>query len=73
MSVVTRRADAVDALEHAMQGVQTDDRDDVGVFGRNPGLMSTTSETRVCVGDDTKVEPEVTVVRLRLPHRHRPR
>jgi hypothetical protein len=71
MSVVKRRRDAIDALEHAMQGVQTSEsrriesrRDDAGIIGKR-------SEVRIAIPDDTPVEHEVTVVMPRLPRRER--
>ncbi len=73
MSVVRRRKDAIDALEHAMRGVQTTEppaiesrSDETGVIGKRSGV-------RIDARDDTPVEHEVTVVMRRLPRRRRTR
>ena len=71
MSVIKRRKDAVDALEHAMQGVQTYDPERIESRDWDPGLIGKRSAARVQIIDDTPVEHEVTVV---MPERsHRPR
>ena len=72
MSVVKRRRDAVDALEHAMQGVQTYDPHRIESRDWDPGLIGKRSAARVQVLDDTPVEREVTVV-MRRPPRERMR
>ena len=73
MSVVRRRKDAVEALEHAMQGVQTYDPHGVESRGWDPGLIGKRSAARVRIVDDTPVEHEVTVVMPPLPrHERRP-
>jgi len=73
MSVVRRRKDAVEALEHAMQGVQTYDPQRIESREWDPGLISKRSAARVRIVDDTPVEHEVTVVMPRLPRRDRTR
>jgi hypothetical protein len=62
MSVIKRRKDAVDALEHAMQGVQTYDPERIESRDWDPGLIGKRSAARVHIVDDTPVEHEVTVV-----------
>ncbi len=70
MSVVRRRRrDAVDALEHAMQGVQTYDPHHIESRDWDPGLIGKRSAARVRMLDDIPVEHEVTVVMGRTPHR----
>jgi hypothetical protein len=71
MSLVRRRKDAVDALEHAMQGVQTYDPHRVVDRDADPGLIARQSAARVRLGDDTPMEHEVTVVMPPLPRRKR--
>ena len=73
MSVVRRRKDAVDALEHAMQGVQTVDPHRIESRDWDPGLIGKRSAARVEVLGDTPMEHEVTVVMRRLPRRERVR
>jgi hypothetical protein len=73
MSVVRRRKDAVDALEHAMQGVQTYDPHRIESRDWDPGLIAKRSAARVRIADDTPVEHEVTVVMPALPRRDRTR
>jgi hypothetical protein len=67
MSVVRRRKDAVEALEHAMQGVQTYDPHRVESRDWDPGLIGKRSAAQVEILDDTPVEYEVTVVMRQLP------
>jgi hypothetical protein len=71
MSVVRRRRDAVDALEHAMQGIQTTEKRPIERSGQDPGIIGKRSSVRVDIRDDTPVEHEVTVVMPRLPRRER--
>jgi len=71
MSVLRRKKDAVDALEHAMQGVQTVDPHRIESRDWDPGLIGKRSAARVEVLGDTPVEHEVTVVMPRLPRRER--
>ena len=71
MSIVRRRKDAVDVLEHALQGVQTYDPQCIDRTGRDPGLIGKRSAARVQLADDTPVEHEVTVVMRRRSHRER--
>jgi hypothetical protein len=72
MSVVRRRKEAVDALEHAMQGVQTYDPHRVVNRDADPGLIAARSAARPRIAaDDTPVEHEVTVVMRPLPRRKR--
>jgi hypothetical protein len=73
MSVVRRRKDAVDALEHAMQGVQTYDPHRVESRSWDPGLIGKRSGSRVEILDDTPVEHEVTIKMRRRPSRERMR
>jgi hypothetical protein len=61
MSVVRRRKDAIDALEHALRGVQTHDPQRIDARDRDPGLIGKSSEARVRFLDDTPVEHEVIV------------
>ena len=70
MSVVKRRRDAIDALEHAMQGVQTTEKRPVRSRDYDPGIIGKRSEVRINVHDDTPVEREVTVV-IPMPRRER--
>jgi hypothetical protein len=70
MSVVKRRRDAIDALEHAMQGVQTTEKHRIESRGYEPGIIGKRSHVRIDVRDDTPVEHEVTVV-MRRPRRER--
>ena len=67
MSVVRRRKDPVEALEHAMQGVQTYDPERVESRDWDPGLIGKRSAAQVEMLDDTTVEHEVTVVMPPLP------
>jgi len=69
MSIVKRRRDAIDALEHAMQGVRSTGKEAIGQIRDDPGIIGTSSDVRVEVRDDTPVEREVTVVMPRLPRR----
>ena len=75
MSVVRRRRDAVDALEHAMRGVQTTDPRPIERHDETSGVIGTRSDVRIDLrdlrDDDTPVEHEVTVVMRRLPRRER--
>ena len=73
MSVVKRRKDAVDALEHAMQGVQTYDPQGIESREWDPGLIGKRSAARVRLVDDTPVEREVTIVMPPLPRGERTR
>ena len=73
MSVIRRRKDAVDALEHAMQGVQTYDPHRVESRAWDPGLIGKRSASRVKILDDTPVEHEVTIKMRRRPPRERMR
>jgi len=70
MSVVKRRRDAIDALEHAMRGVQTTEQHPIERHYDDPGIIGKRSGVRIEVRDDTPVEHEVTVV---MPRRHRRR
>jgi len=69
MSIVKRRRDAIDALEHAMQGVRTTGKEAIGQISDDPGIVGQSSDIRIEVRDDTPVEHEVTVVMPRLPRR----
>ena len=71
MSVVRRRKEAIDALEHAMQGVQTYDPHRVESRSFDPGLIGKSSAARVRMAGDTPVEHEVTVVMPALPRSKR--
>lgn len=73
MSAVRRRRDAVDALEHAMQGVQTYDPHRIENRDWDPGLIGKRSAARVQILDDVPVEHEVTIVMPRLPRTPRRR
>jgi hypothetical protein len=73
MSVVKRRRDAIDALEHAMQGVQTTEKYRFESRDYDPGIIGKRSHVRIDVRDDTPVEHEVTVVMRRRPRRERMR
>jgi hypothetical protein len=73
MSVVKLRRDAVDALEHAMQGVQTYDVERIEGRDWDPGLIGKRSAARVQIVDDTPVEHEVTIVMRRHTDRGRRR
>jgi len=73
MSVVKRRRDAVDALEHAMRGVQTSEQNRIESRYNEPGIIGKRSDVRLDVRDDVPVEHEVTVVMKRLPRRTRRR
>jgi hypothetical protein len=73
MSVVRRRKDAVDALEHAMQGVQTVDPHRIESRDWDPGLIGKRSAARVEIIGDIPVEHEVTVVMHRVPRGERRR
>jgi hypothetical protein len=70
---VRRRRDAVDALEHAMQGVQTYDPHRIESRDGDPGLIRKRSAARVRIVDDVPVEHEVTIVMPRLPRGSRRR
>jgi hypothetical protein len=70
VSVVKRRRDAVEALEHAMQGVQTTWLRRIERRSRTRGLVRIRSAVRLEPLDDTPVEHEVTVVMRPLPRRH---
>jgi len=73
MSVVKRRRDAIDALEHAMRGVQTTEGQPIESGHGDPGILGKRSEVGMAVRDDTPVEHEVTVVMRRRPRRRSPR
>ena len=74
MSVVRRRRDAIDALEHAMQGVQTNDPHRIESRDWDPGLIGKSSAASVRMVDDTPVEHEVTIkVGRPLPRKRRRR
>jgi hypothetical protein len=69
MSVVKRRRDAIDALEHAMRGVQTTEKSRIENHDHDTGIIGKRSEVQIDARDDTPVEHEVTVVMRRLPRR----
>ena len=70
MTVVKRRRDAVDALEHAMRGVQTTEERGIESSRDDPRIMGKRSEVRIdLAGDDTPVEHEVTIVMRKRPRR----
>jgi hypothetical protein len=71
MSIVRRRKDAIDALEHAMQGVQTYDPHRIEGRDGDPGLLGKRSAAHVELSGDTPVEHEVTVVMRRRSQRAR--
>ena len=73
MSVVRRRSDAVDALEHAMQGVQTQDLRPIESRNREPGPIGKSSDIGLRLPDDTPMEHEVTVRVRRATRRVRSR
>ena len=74
MSVVKRRRDAIDALEHAMRGVQTtEEKPEIEQRDYDPGIIGKRSEVSIDVREDTPVELEVTVVMPRLPRRRQHR
>ena len=73
MSLLRRRKEAVDALEHAMQGVQTHDKHRIESRDGDPGLIGMRSASRVKIVDDPPVEHDVTVVMRKLPRRERMR
>jgi hypothetical protein len=63
---------AVDALEHALQGVHTSENHErIISFDRNPGLMGTRSVVQVDVVNDSPYEREVIVNLHRDPPRSR--
>jgi hypothetical protein len=73
MSVVKRRRDAIDALEHAMGGVQTtEEKAAIERRDHDPGIIGKRSDVHIDVREDTPVEHEVTVVMRRLPRRREP-
>jgi hypothetical protein len=71
MSIVKRRRDAIDALEHAMGGVQTtEEKPAIEQRDHDPGIIGKRSDVRIDIREDnTPVEREVTVVMPRLPRR----
>jgi len=73
MSVIRLELDAVEALEHAMEGVQTigPRRIERGRHAR--GLIRIRSAVQVGICGDTPVDHEVTVVMHRLHRRRRRR
>ena len=72
MSVVRRRRDAIEALEHAMQGIQTTEDRRIETYDHESGIIGKRSEVRIDVRNyDTPVVREVTVVMRRLPRRER--
>jgi len=73
MSVVRRRREAIDALEHALQGVKT--YDDHKIVSRNwdPGIIGQRSAVEVDVRDGEPDEREVVVVMPRRRRSHRSR
>jgi hypothetical protein len=73
MSVVKRRRDAIDALEHAMQGVQTHDPERLERRYWGPVPIEKRSGARSGIADDTPVEHEVTVKVHPIPRRRRAR
>ena len=74
MTVVKRRRDAVDTLEHAMRGVQTTEERGLESSHEDPGIIGKRSEVRIDLpDDDTPLEREVTVVMRRRPRRARTR
>ncbi len=72
MGGVKRTRSGIDALEHALRGVQTSENHErIVSFGRHLGLISESrSVVKVDVMDDSPVEQEVTVY---LPDRRRHR
>jgi len=72
MSVVRRRRDGVEALEHAMQGVQTVEPRSFGSHSGDPAILGRRSSLCVDACDAT-VERELTIVMRRLPHHKRSR
>ena len=73
MSVVRRRRDGVEALEHAMQGVQTVEPRSFGSHSGDPAILGRRSSLCVDACDATSVERELTIVMRRLPHHKRSR
>jgi hypothetical protein len=71
MSGVKReRKGAVDALEHALQGVHTSENQKrVISFDRNPGMLGTRSVVQIDVVNDSPWEREVIVNLHREPRR----
>jgi hypothetical protein len=67
MSVVRRRRDAIEALEHAMRGVQTTEKRPLVRPNEGAGIIGKRSEVELA--DDTPVEHEVTIVMPRIPRR----
>jgi hypothetical protein len=61
MSTVKRTKEAIDVLEHAMQGVHTSNDHRIVSFSRERGLIGTRSEVEIDVMDDTPGEREVVV------------
>lgn len=74
MSGVKReRKGAVDALEHALQGVHTsENRNRIISFDRNPGIVGTRAVVQIDVVNDSPWEREV-IVNLQRQSRRRPR
>ena len=74
MTVVRVLGDAVDALEHAMKGVQTTEERHIESHDDEPGIIGKRSDVRIDVrDDDNPVEHEVTVVMRRQRQRRRER
>jgi hypothetical protein len=68
MSGLKRTRDAIDMLEHAMQGVHTSNDHKIISFSRDAGLIGTRSTVEIESLDDTPQEREVVV---RIPRQSR--
>ena len=75
MSGIKReRKGAVDALEHALQGVHTSENHErIISFDRKPGIIGTRAVVQVDVVNDSPWEQEVIVNLRREPSRRRSR
>ena len=75
MSGVKReRKGAVDALEHALQGVHTSENHErIISFDRKPGLIGSRAVVQIDVVNDSPCEREVIVNLHRQPRRRAPR
>lgn len=71
MSGVKRtKKDAVDALEHALQGVHTSENHErIISFNRSPGVIGTRAVVKIDVVNDSPYEREVIVHLQRQPRR----
>jgi hypothetical protein len=73
MSVVRRRRDAIDALEHALQGVKTYEDHEIVSHEWDPGIIGKRSAVEINVRDAEPDDREVVVTMPPVRRRRRSR